>query len=186
MEPVPQKPLGKSARLLVGLVLAGVAGLWLLGLHAYFSFPEHIPVHFNLSGQPDRFGERSEFLILPLAFSLVPVLLLLLVRYRFALVNRAPYLVNLPAFYIRLSDLAPEEQSDWLNRYFQLLLLLDALVTGYLLVLEWGIIQSTWRQALPGWFLPVTLLGAVLLIVFLVLRLVALKREMEKAVRASG
>ncbi len=182
MKPLSPLPLGKKERFQVALVLVGLAGMWALALYAYASFPRQVPVHFNFSGRPDRFGSRNEILILPLAFSLAPIILLLAVRFRFILVNRFPFLINLPAFYIRLHRLSPEEQSVWLNRYFELLLTLNVTLTGYLLILEWGILWGTARGGLPWWFLTFTIGGAVLLIVLFLFRLAALDREMSRAV----
>ena len=46
------------------LVLVSMTALWVVALSLYPTLPERIPVHFSLSGAPDRWGGKSEFLLM--------------------------------------------------------------------------------------------------------------------------
>lgn len=63
------------------VALGMIAAMFVLAAVAWTGVPDGIPVHWNWSGQPDRFGGRLEGLLgLPLAAIVVYVLLILLPR----------------------------------------------------------------------------------------------------------
>ena len=95
---VAPAPLGVLGRAFVALIVVLLVLIWLIGLYAYTTLPDRIPTHFGLSGKPDAFGNRLTFLLLPIAFSLAPLIILLIIKLRFTLINKFPYLVSLPAF----------------------------------------------------------------------------------------
>ena len=47
---------------------------------------------------------KSVLFIIPLIFTLASVLILLMLRYRYALFERYPYLMNLPSLFYRIED----------------------------------------------------------------------------------
>ena len=151
MNAIPSSPLTPRGRRYAWLTILGVAALWLLTLACLFNLPETIPVHFGLSGQPTRYGSKLELLILPAAFSLAPVIILVITRYRFKLINDHPYLVNLPAFFVaHLPDLPSERQSWWVNRLFEANLALGAGLTWLMVLMEWIIFQGTASGRMAG------------------------------------
>lgn len=183
MNAIPSSPLTPRGRRYAWLTILGIAALWLLALACLFNLPETVPVHFGLSGQPTRYGSRLELLILPAAFSLAPVIILLITRYRFRLINDYPYLVNMPAFFItHLTQLPQSRQSWWVNRYFEANLALGAAITWILALLEWGILAGTASGKLSAWFTWVSLAAMVIPIVWFAFYLRRLGREMAEEV----
>lgn len=49
---------------------------WLLTLWHYPSLPEEIPIHFGLSGQPDRWGDKGMIFFLPFLGSFLTFIIL--------------------------------------------------------------------------------------------------------------
>lgn len=47
------------------VAILGLLFNWGLTLWAYFQLPERVPVHWNFSGEVDRWGSRAEFLAMP-------------------------------------------------------------------------------------------------------------------------
>ncbi len=185
---VPERPLSPRARGWVVIVLVGVGLLWLLWFQAHRSLPEQVPVHFNWEGAANDYGNRLVLLYLPVLLSLVPLLLLVLVRFRFVLVNRWPHWVNLPAFFLYAPLLEPERRAVWLNRYFEVLLLMDVELTVFFVFLEWGILQGARTGRLPPWFTAGALGLPLVLGLSVVWRFLRLGQELrqEAETRSSG
>ena len=180
---IPASPLSPRGRWLVAANLLGLIGLWLLALAFYFPLPQTIPVHFDLAGNPTRYGSKFSLLLLPAAFSIAPAIILLATRFRFTLVNDYPYLVNLPAFFAtHLPKLSPERQSWWINRLFEANLALGAGLTAIMLIIEWFILRGTVSGEISGWITGFILLAVFVPIVVYVLYLRRLGREMAQEV----
>ncbi len=173
-------------KMFTSLILLGIGSIWAVGLHAYFTLPDKIPTHFNFEGESDRYGGKVIWLILPPNFSIAPVIFLLLWKYRFVLVNRYPYLINLPAFFTRLDRIPEDERAYWINRYFEVLLALGVALTAYLLVIEYGIYLGTVGGKMPRWFIPFTFLAAILLISGFLIYLRNLSRKFGERIAQSG
>ncbi|WP_158413837.1 DUF1648 domain-containing protein [Geoglobus acetivorans] len=154
------EPLSRRGRFFAGLILLGFAGIWILAIYAYQTLPDTIPTHFNFGGKPDSYGDKSTWLILPAAFSIAPLMFLLIAKYRFTIINNHPYLINLPAFFMIMDRIPVEKRAWWVNKYFEVLLGLGAVMTFYFFAIEYGIYAGTVAGAMPEWFLPVTL-GAI-------------------------
>jgi uncharacterized membrane protein len=64
----PRAPELKQDFLAVGLLAATVilmTGLFLWLATVYYQLPDLLPLHFDVYGNPDRIGERSEIFVLP-------------------------------------------------------------------------------------------------------------------------
>ncbi len=178
LEPIQPMPLGSRGKMLTALMLLGTVALWALALFFYFGLPEKVPVHFGLEGKPTRYGSKLVTLLLPAALSLGPLIFLLVTKYRFALMNRYPHLLNLPAFFLDLGRISEERRAFWVNRYFEAVLGLGVGLTAALLFLEYGILFGTTAGQVPAWVLPFVLLLPVALIVPFLMYLSRLKREL--------
>ena len=174
--PIPFESLGRR---LVGLLLVFLALIWFSGLYAYSTLPENIPTHFGMSGKPDSFGSRFVFLVLPVAFSIAPILILLVVRFRFTLINSYPYLVSLPAFFTNLANLSDDRRGYWVNRYFELVAAIGVFVSILLLALLLGIYAGTVAGSIPWWFTIVVVALPLVLIVSLVIALRNMSVELK-------
>ena len=76
-----------------------LVALWVMSIYCVFTFPEIIPIHFNGSGEADRFGDKSALLFLPAVCS---VLILGMTK-----INQYPHLFNFPVAVT--SDNAPRQ-----------------------------------------------------------------------------
>jgi uncharacterized membrane protein len=62
--------------------------LWGMSLYSYANLPDKIPTHFNFAGQPDKWGSRNTFFLLPVVGTLVFTGLTVL--------NKYPHVFNYP------------------------------------------------------------------------------------------
>lgn len=181
---IPQ-PFTSTGRILMFAIVVGLAAIWIISLYAFSTLPDEIITHFGLSGKPDSYGDKSMFLILPVAFSIAPVILIIITALRFTLVNKYPYLINLPAFYSHLHEIAAQRKGLWVNKYFDVVLALGATITLYLLVLLLGILKGVVEGQIPGWFLPVTLAAPLLMILPSVYAMKVLAKQMNEEISQS-
>ena len=161
---IPQ-PLTPRGKFLATATIATTLLLWAVGIYAYRSLPAQIPVHFNASGTPDSYGSSLTFLILPAVFSVAPLIILLLVLFRFKLITRFPYVISLPAFYMYLHDLPVERRGVWINNYFELVMALGGEITVYLLVLLIGTYDGMLHGHMPAWFLLFVVAFPIILLI---------------------
>ncbi len=160
--------------------LVGLAFIWATGLYAYMSIKGVIPTHFGPSGQPDAYGSSEVFLIVTPLISIAPVAIILVARYRFTLVNKYPYLVNLPAFYAYITRVPFERRGYWINRYFEAMLAIGAFLTLYFNLLLLEIYLGTVQEALPSGFLPTTFMMMPLMVGALFYYFYRLSNQMKK------
>ncbi len=135
-------PFSRKGKTYVALTLVLLLLLWIIALRAYTLLPASIPQHFTFTGHPTSYGGKEMIWIITAAFSSIPMLFLAIIRWRFTLIERFPYFLSLPAFFIDLRKLPSEEQAMWLNRYFELLAQLGFSVSVILLLLETEIFFS--------------------------------------------
>ena len=81
-------PLSKAERLAMSLMIPGVVAALLVCVKYLPLLPEKIPTHFGASGQPDGWGGKGTFFLLPVIGTISAVFLYLLSRY--------PQLYNYP------------------------------------------------------------------------------------------
>ncbi len=173
-------PLSGKGRALLILNLVGLAFVWAIGFYAYLTLRGVIPTHFGASGRPDAYGSSDVFLIILPLISIAPLAIMLTARYRFTLVNKYPYLINLPAFYAYITRVPFERRAYWVNRYFEAMLAIGAFLTLYFNLLLLGIYLGTIQEALPSWFLPTILLMTPLLVGALFYYFYRLSNQMKK------
>lgn len=71
-ENIETKPT-HSLYLQIGMVLLAYLFLWVVTLYIYSKLPETIPTHFDMTGKPDTWGDKSSFFTLPLFATILPV-----------------------------------------------------------------------------------------------------------------
>ncbi len=177
---IPAAPLSGTGKILFGLNLIGLFVIWGLGIYMYLSIEGIIPTHFNFAGQPDAYGSGDIFIIMPLLLSIAPIIIILITTYRFTLVNKHPYLINLPAFYAYLPKIPFEKRSYWLNKYFEAVLAIGAFLALEMNLILWGIYVAALEEALPNWFLPITILMSFVMIPPLFYYFYKLSKRMKK------
>ncbi len=178
INPAPLSPRGK---IMVLLNFLGLIIIWGIGIYAFFAFTDPIPTHFDAAGRVTTYGSKSTFLIVSVAFSISPACFILLAKYRFTLINKYPYLVNLPAFFLNINNLSPERRSFWTNQYFELMLMLGAVLTLYMVTLTAMIFQGTIAGSLFSWFTTFSIIFplAVLIPFFIIMQNLSRKIKSE-------
>lgn len=141
--------------LLDGLAIAG----WMSGLAvvlaSWSDLPERLPMHFDMAGQPNRWGPRGELFVLP------TISFVLLVS--MAALSRFPHIYN---YLVVITEQNAPRQYRLAVRLIQSLnILLQALFA----VIVWIVIRASQGLLHPGvWLVPVLVAGTfVLLIVYL-------------------
>lgn len=147
---IKPEPFSKEGKKWILMSLLIVILMWAVSLYAYFTLPDIIPTHFGMKGNPDAYGNKTIFLILPVLFSLAPAIILIMVKFRFVLINKYPYLINLPGFFTYIEKISEERRSYWFNRYFELVLKFNFALTFYLLMLLVIIYYSTIKESLES------------------------------------
>ncbi len=99
---IKRYPLSNTARAIILFAVLINVATWLAIAYYYPALPNTIPTHFNVSGAPTSYGNKSILLVVPAVLSAIIVVILLVLRYRYALLERYPYFINLPAFAYRL------------------------------------------------------------------------------------
>ncbi len=89
MESRPMKKLYDLANLVLLLLISATV------YAGYAKLPERIPTHFNFSGQPDRWGGRSSFIVLAAVAWGMAILFYALIRY-LPRMGRNPKSLNIP------------------------------------------------------------------------------------------
>ncbi len=140
------EPFGKEGKNWILMSLIIVILMWAVSLYAYFTLPDIIPTHFGLKGKPDAYGSKTIFLILPVLFNLAPAIILIMVKFRFILINKYPYLINLPGFFVNIEKISEERRPYWFNKYFELILKFNLALSIYLFVLLLLIYYSTIKK----------------------------------------
>ena len=176
----PKTPLSRIGRILFGLNIIGLVVIFALGLYGYLIFEGTIPTHYDFAGNPDAYGSSQIFLIMIPTLSTAPVIIMLISYYRFTLINKHPYLINLPAFYAYIPKIAFEKRGYWVNKYFEAVLALGVFTTVEMIVILWGIYIASIEEVLPNWFLPVILLMSFIMIPPLIYYFYKLSKRMKK------
>ena len=108
-------------RLLSLIAFATVAGLLGYSIWVYPQLPDRIPIHFNLRGEPDDYGPKSIFLILPgIALALYGLL---------TMINRKPQHFNYP---VKITPQNAQKQYELAVGLVNLLNAVVMLMMGYL------------------------------------------------------
>ncbi len=182
-EQIQPVPLSKEAKIMIVLIMLGLLSIWIIAIYTYYTLPQEVPAHFGFSGKPTRYGDKFTFLILPPALSIGPVIFLLLTKYRFTLINKHPYLVNLPAFFTNISKVQKERRGLWVNKYFEAVLFLGVVLTFSLLVIEFGIFHGEIYGRLPVWLIPFLLTMPVWLTLPFLFYLRKLKLKLNEEIK---
>jgi len=179
---VPPSPFNRTGRVLFSLNLVALVLIWGLGIYMYMSVEGIIPTHFNFAGEPDAYGSGDMFLIMPPLLSISSIIIILISMYRFTLVNKHPYLINLPAFYAYLPKIPLEKRSYWLNKYFEAVLALGAFLALEMVLILWGIYLGVLEEVLPFWFIPAIVVMSFVMIAPLFYYFYRLSKKMKEAI----
>lgn len=133
-------PKSQVDYILIGIGLVGVFAMLGLTTFYYEQLPDQIPTHFNATGQPDSYGEKSTLWFLVIAGIVIYALILL--------VNRAPHIVN---YSVPITPENAPRQYQNLQRMNRSMAAIISLCLAYIL---YAIIEMSLgdRESLGPWF----------------------------------
>lgn len=117
----------------------------ILAVYQFYTLPQIIPVHYNLSGTPDRYGNKSSLFILPA----IAIILFIGMTW----LNKYPHVFNYP---VNITPDNAEMQYRFATRLLRYMKMILALI--FLLILIGGGLAATGKvKGLGWWFLPLVL-----------------------------
>jgi len=177
----PIEPLRGIGRNLMILNLLGIIFIWFLGIYSYSSLEGLIPYNFDLSGQPTEYGSSEMFLIITPVMSLAQIIILIVSKYRFTLLNKYSSIINLPAFYTYIIEIPFEKRGYWVNKYFEVVLAVSVSLSLLTSLLFRGVYLGAIYEEIPNWFIPVSLSTAPLIVAPMIYAFYRLSKQMKKA-----
>jgi len=179
----PSEAFSKTGKILYVANILLILLMFIISFYIYSILPAKIPTHFGINGKPDAYGSKSMFLFLPLALSIAPIFIMLIVRYRYTLLNKYPYLINIPSFYTKIQKLPFEKRGIWINKYFKAILALNiGLSIGFILIL-YSIYLGVLMHGLPSWFNIMIFTWLAILIIGLILYLRRISKDIDVEIR---
>ncbi len=140
---------GNKGKALETFLLTEILIILIVGIIGYFRFPVYIPVHY-FNGIPNAYGQSIFFPLTAVILSIAPIIVLLISRFRYKLLNKYPYFINMPAFYYsEISRFKREKRSYWVNKYFELVLGIGASIGGLMLITIFDIYEGTVNYFFP-------------------------------------
>jgi uncharacterized membrane protein len=140
-----------------------VAAVALISLAVYLfsiwtKLPAQIPVHFNIMGQPDRWGSRNSF------FPLFGIMVALYAG--LSILQRFPHIYNYPF------GLTPQNVHRQYQLARQLLTLIKTEIVCCFVFIHWGIthVARGRSQILGFWFAPIMVFAILITIVHYYIR----------------
>lgn len=129
--------------------------IWLSVFVYYPDLPDEIPTHFNGRGQADAFGSKQSIWILMGVFSSIFIGIYIL--------NKYPHLHN---YTVKITEENALKNYRFSTRVLRVVNFLNLLLLAYILktMMTPNEKQST---AFGGWFLPTTMIGSLVLIIYI-------------------
>lgn len=86
-----KRPILKLKLKTTDIVIEGICWfvlglLWILTIFSYNSLPDTIPIHFNMEGKVDRYGDKGEIISLPLVGTIIFI--------GISILNKFPHIFN--------------------------------------------------------------------------------------------
>lgn len=159
----------RSHLLAIALAILAHAGVWALAGALWTRLPERFPVHYDIEGRPDRWGDREalSWFGLPLVGLGITTLLLGLGAGIPWMAGRWPGIMNVPRkeAFVRLP---PDARRKAVRPAQAMLAVLALLANGLFAYLIWGAhaIATGARPTLSGWVMAPFFAGVILSLVF--------------------
>lgn len=154
---VKHYPLTQAARIIILLaaVLDLIAMLYIA--YVYPTLPQTIPTHYGPNGAPTTYGSKSVLLIAPVIVLIISFLFLVIMRFRYTMLEKYPYLLNLPSFVYRLGmEKNQNVQGQILSQVFTVYSIVLLYLAILNLVITTALFQQSYRTL--SWMLPAILL----------------------------
>lgn len=148
-------PIDKVMEVVGWLLLAVTC---ILAVYQYYTLPEIIPVHYNASGVPDRYGNKTFLFFLP-ALALVLFI-------GMTWLNKYPHIFNYP---VTITNENAEVQYRFATRMLRYMKMVLAFI--FCLVLIGGGLAATGKVTRLGWwFIPLIISLTVIPAIYAVIR----------------
>jgi len=102
---------------LIGWIL--LTALWIFTIVNYYTLPKTIPIHFDFSGNPDRYGDKSNMLVL----AIIPTVLF----FAMTILNKYPHIFNYP---VKITPENAPRQYSLATRMIRYLKIIIVLIFG--------------------------------------------------------
>ena len=157
----------KGVKLMIYVNVALTASLALVPWVFLGWMPAVVPTHWGAGGEPNAYGSSCVTVaILSGVMPIANIIILVTYFFRWTLVRKYPYLINLPAIAMVLGSERIDEgvKERLIERIFQVSLVIGLAVGAYLLLLELGILYSMITASPTPWVIWVSLAGVPVLI----------------------
>lgn len=131
-----------------------------------------LAVHYLTLNQIAK--DRLALLLIPLIFTLVSIILLLVIKYRYTIFERYPYLMNLPSLFYRIGGKDNKKQSKVFNMIFTVHSLVLTFL-GLLSILLTLSIGSAAKVHSPFFYSYFVVIAFLIISVFLIYRRIYVK-----------
>lgn len=172
-------------RLAEGIAMAGHALLWIFSLRALPNLPARIPVHFDLSGQADRWSEGAlAWLSMPMFATGMAIALLLLTFF----LQKRPDMVNVPGK-ARVQKLPPRFRGPVSEAVREMMALVQVEMIVIFCLVQRGIWAGAMGEPAEVWTTAVmftAIMSSPVLLVVIMTRFPAAVEAGWKKARAEG
>jgi uncharacterized membrane protein len=131
--------LSKGDILLEMLAVSLLLICWILSIYGYYTLPDSIPVHFDMTGKVTRFGSKFNIFFMPL----IATILLIGV----SILNKYPHIFNYP------SPITPQNAEKQYRTASRLIRWLKFIMVALFLFIDIVIIQAVQYNTniIPSW-----------------------------------
>ncbi len=141
-------------RLLEAMGAFVVVYMWILTIMYYQDLPDTIPVHFNIKGEPDRFGGRQTLLFIPGISTLIYIML--------TVMNKFPHVFNYP---VKITEENAPRQYRYATRMVRYMKFAMSVIFATIVIYITGLVRGEG----PGpyrWLIPVSAALVFLPVIF--------------------
>lgn len=132
----------KSDRALKSLTLILLVAIWIAVLINYSGLPEIIPIHFNLYGEADGFGNKGFLFLIPILATIIFIGITWL--------SKHPHIFNYPIKITEENALRQYKNATALMRFLNLF----TVIAFGIIVIEILMTAKHQAQILGGWLIP--------------------------------
>lgn len=135
-----------------------LVSIWVYVFFSYFSLPETIPVHFNLSGEVDGYGNKGILFLLAIIPTIIGLGLTVL--------NNYPHVFN---YTVEITKDNAEKQYQFATRMIRYLkLCICILFAAILFEVNMGALQSS--NSIGPWFVPIAIIIVLFPIIYFTIK----------------
>ncbi len=111
--------MSANAKALIVISLLIDAAVFLTFAHYYPMLPNTVATHYGASGAPASYGPKTDLLVVPAVFLIVLATLLAALHFRYTIMEKYPYMLNLPSFVYKFgTERNREVQSMVISKVF--------------------------------------------------------------------